>query len=217
MPRSESRFYRIYLDAVCYLPLLLRFHDPELMTIRAGEASVHVWHPVIGGPLWIGILAVYGAFLVVAVCHHLQLLLTGRPRVLPRALLLVSVTAAFALAGLVIDSLIVAIAVVTAYHNLQYLGLVWFHNRNRAEGEPETPNRPVRWLVSGKAWLYLVVTFAYGVVIIFPRAVFTETPLAQLPLAFVVAMHYYVDARVWRFNLYPERGRWLRLFAPKPA
>ncbi len=38
--------------------------------------------------------------------------------------------------------------------------------------------------------MYLFDTFFYGIVIFFPRAVFTSTPLAQLPLAFVVAMHY---------------------------
>ncbi len=43
---------------------------------------------------------------------------------------------------------------------------------------------------TGGSALYLFDTFFYGIVIFFPRAVFTSTPLAQLPLAFVVAMHY---------------------------
>ncbi len=40
---------------------------------------------------------------------------------------------------------------------------------------------------------------------------------AQLPFAALVPLYVSDDARFWRFNLYPERGRWLRLFAPKPA
>lgn len=213
----ESQFYGRYLDVVCYLPLLIRFRDPKLMTIQAGDVAVPIGHPHLADPVWMSIAAVYGAFILAAVGHHLYLAAKGRSGLMPRALLLASVTVAFALAGIVIESLIVAIAVVTAYHNLQYLGLVWFHNRNRADDEPQDRNPTIRWLVHGRVWLYLFVTFFYGVVIIFPRAVFTATPLAQLPLAFVVALHYYVDSRMWRFNMYPERGKWLRLFKPKPA
>ena len=126
-------------------------------------------------------------------------------------MLLASVTAAFALAGFVIDEIIVAIAVVTAYHNLQYLGLTWFHNRNRARDESATPNPVVAWLGSGRVWLWLLASFGYGLLILGPRATLRDVRLAELPLAFVVAMHYYVDSRMWRFPLYPERGKWLAL------
>ena len=214
---AESKFYGRYLDAVCYLPLLIRFRDPKLMTIQAGDVAVPIWHPVLADPVWMTIAGVYGAFILAAVVHHIRMASQGRPNVMPRALLLLSVTIAFALAGIVIESLIVAIAVVTAYHNLQYLGLMWFHNRNRAADHPDDPNPTIRWLINGRVALYFAVTFFYGIVIIFPRAVLTQTPLAQLPLAFVVAMHYYVDSRMWRFQMYPERGKWLRLFKPKPA
>ncbi len=69
------------------------------------------------------------------------------------------------------------------------------------------------WLGSGRVWLWLLVSFGYGLLILGPRAVFRDVRLAELPLAFVVAMHYDVDARMWRFPLYPERGRWLSLRA----
>ncbi len=214
VPELESKLYGRYLDLACYLPLLLRFHDPKLMTIDVGKGpTIPIWHPTLDGVVHAGLLGLYVAAIGAVVVHHLWMLAKGRQRLLPRALLLLSVTAAFALAGLAIENLIVSIAVVTAYHNLQYLGLMWFHNRNRAADRPADENRTIRRLVDGRAWLYLAVTFFYGVAIIFPRAVLTQTPLAQLPLAFVVAMHYYVDSRMWRFQMYPERGRWLRLRA----
>ena len=211
VPAGESRFYARFLDAICYLPLLVRFRDPELMTIHAGGIEVWIRHPVLPDPVWMGVLGVWVALVLGALGHHAVLWKRGRRGLGPRAMLLGSVVFAFGLANLVIEEIIVSVAVVTAYHNLQYLGLTWFHNRNRAR-DPEAPlNALVAWLGSGKAWLYLGLTMFYGVVIMAPRAAFRDVRVAELPLAFVVAMHYYVDSRMWRFPLYPERGKWLKL------
>ncbi|MCB9610999.1 MAG: hypothetical protein H6722_00885 [Sandaracinus sp.] len=207
----ESLFYARYLDAVCYLPLLVRFRDPELMTIHAGGIDVWIRHPVLPTLAWQGIAGVYALVVLAAVVHHVVLRAQGRQRLMPRALLLTSVTLAFALAGFVIREIIVAIAIVTAYHNLQYLGLTWFHNRNRARDAEASPNPVVAWLGSGRVWLWLLASFGYGLLILGPRALLRDVRLAELPLAFVVAMHYYVDSRMWRFPLYPERGKWLAL------
>jgi len=218
VPPEESRFYARYVDAICYLPLLVRFRDPDLMTIKVGSVDAWIHHPVLPESAWMPILALWVAFMVAAIAHHLHLWRIGRRGLMPRALLLTSVTLAFGLAVLVVQDIIVAIAVVTAYHNLQYLGLTWFHNRNRASepAEGDAPNRPIGWLRDGKVWLYLCFTMCYGVVVFAPRALIQGQRLAELPLAFVVAMHYYIDSRMWRFPLYPERGRWLRLSAPRP-
>ena len=134
-----------------------------------------------------------------------------RPGFGPRGLLLLSVTVAFALAGIVIGDFIVAVAVVTAFHNLQYLGLLWFHNQNQAAAGATAGNPTITWLATGKLPLYFAITFAYGVAIFLPRALFRNDLLAELPIAAVVAMHYYVDARIWKFKEYPRRGAWLRL------
>jgi hypothetical protein len=177
-----------------------------------------VWirHPEIPFAAWVAISGLFGLVVLAAVVHHIKMKMAGRKNLLPRALLLTSVTIAHGVAVFVIDDIIVSIAVVTAYHNLQYLGLMWFHNKNRAADEPDDKNTTIHWLQSGRTWLYLGVTFFYGIMIISPRAAFQGVRAAELPLAFVVAMHYYVDARIWRFNNYPERGKWLRLFKPKP-
>jgi len=213
---AESRFYRHFLDAVCYLPLLVRFRDPELMTIHVGD-GVWIHHPVLPPLAWQAVAFVYGVVILAAVIHHVRMHATGRANLLPRALLLTSVTLAFGLATLVVEEIIVAVAVVTAYHNLQYLGLTWFHNRTRARDATAAPNPTIAWLQTGKVWLYVLVTMFYGVVVIAPRATLQDVRLAELPLAFVVAFHYYVDSRMWRFPLYPERGKWLGLVRPRPA
>src|SRR5262249_29807620 len=110
----ESWWYGRYLDAVSYLPLLIRFRDPELMTIHAGAARSWIHHPVLPGPVVLGLVIVYGAVVLAAIAHHAwAFFVRGRRGLMPRALLLFSVTACFALAAVVISDLVVAIAIVT--------------------------------------------------------------------------------------------------------
>jgi hypothetical protein len=210
----ESRLYARFLDAVSYLPLLIRFRDPELMTIHAGRVSAHIWHPVLPRLVWLPLAAIYGAVIAAAIVHHVVAAARGRKHLVPRALHFATVTLAFGLAGFVIRDLIVAIAVVTAFHNLQYIGLVWFHNANRAADGDTQGNPGVQWIAAGKLPRYVAVSLLYGVAILGPRALLPGVRLAELPITLVVAMHYYVDARIWRFKDYPRLGRWLRLSAP---
>mgnify|MGYP001426977036 CR=1 FL=1 len=207
----ESWWYGRYLDAVSYLPLFIRFRDPELMTIHAGTARAWIHHPVLPSPVVWGLVTLYAAVIAAAVIHHVWALAHGRKGMLPRALLLLSVTACFALAAVVISDLIVAIAIVTSFHNIQYLGLVWFHNKNRAASGDTRGNTPIAWLAGGRIALYAAVSIFYGIAIFAPRALFQTTRLGELPIAFVVAMHYFVDARLWKFKDYPKRGAWLLL------
>jgi hypothetical protein len=207
----ESWWYGRYLDLVSYLPLLIRFRDPELMTIHVGSASATIRHPTLPGPVIMALLVVYGLTIAAAIVHHIWAAAHGRKIWVPRALLLLSVTACFALAAIVISDIIVAIAIVTSFHNIQYLGLVWFHNRNRAEQGDTKGNTPIGWIAAKRFGVYAAASIFYGVLIFAPRALIQGTRLAELPLAFVVALHYYVDARVWRFKDYPKRGAWLLL------
>lgn len=208
---GESWGYGRYLDAVSYLPLLIRFRDPELMTIKAGAARAWIHHPVLPSPLVTGLIVLWGGVVVAAIVHHVVAFARGRRGLLPRALLLASVTVCFGLAAVVISDLVVAIAIVTSFHNIQYLGLVWFHNRNRAAQGDVKGNAPIGWISTGRIALYAAVSIFYGIAIFAPRALFQTTRLGELPITFVVALHYFVDARVWRFKDYPKRGAWLLL------
>lgn len=215
-PVLESKLYGRYLDVVSYAPLLLRFRDPELMTIRVADRAIHIRHPVLPELAWKGIAAVYALVVAAAIVHHVVAIARGRKHLLGRATLLASVTFAFGLAGLAIQDIVVAIAVVTSFHNIQYLGLVLFHNRTRAElaereGAPTGTNAPIDWLRAGRTVPYVLMTFGYGLVVFAPRALMQKAALAELPITIVVALHYYVDSRVWRFNEYPSLARYLRL------
>jgi hypothetical protein len=212
----ESQLYARFLEVVSYAPLLLRFRDPERMTIHVGERAIWVRHPILPPWLWHAIAAVYAAVIVAAIAHHVIAALRGRKHLAPRALLFAAVTLCFGLAGIVIKDIVVAIAIVTSFHNLQYLGLVWFHNRTRAtladkEGIPRGKNRPIDLIRSGRVPVYILISALYGLVLIVPIALFPGNVLAELPINGMVALHYYVDARVWRFGDYPQLARFLKL------
>jgi hypothetical protein len=215
-PPLEGKLYSRYVEIVSYAPLLLRFRDPELMTIHAGDVSIWIRHPILPPWAWHAVAVVYGAAIAAAVVAHVVAFARGRTEVLPRALLLLAITLCFGLAAIAIRDIVVAIAVVTSFHNLQYLGLVWFHNRTRAEiaereNAPRGANAPIDWLRSDKVPLYLACTFGYGLVLVAPIAIFPGKPLAELPITAMVALHYYVDSRVWRFGERPGLARFLRL------
>ncbi len=211
----ESKFYARFLEVVSYSPLLLRFRDRNLMTIHAAGKDVWVHHPTLPVVVWKVIAAGYALMVAAAVIHHIVAFARGRREMLPRALLLLAVTLAFGLAAIVVSDLIVAIAIVTSFHNLQYLGLVLFHNRNRARFEssdqmPST-NRAIALIRDGKFITYAALSFVYGIVLLVPNAIFAPSPLGELPITIAVAMHYYVDSRIWRFQDYPKLGRFLGL------
>jgi hypothetical protein len=206
----ESFWVKRLLEAVSWLPLLLRFRDPSLMTISAGGVSFEIRHPTLGPAVITAVLALWAAIVATALAWHLWQALLGRQGLWPRALLLLSVTLAFGAAGLEREVL-VAVALLTTFHNLQYLGLTWFHNQTRAGAAATEGNPPVAWLASGHAARYVLVSLLYGVALFLPRLLAGRSRFAELPVTVIVALHYYVDGRVWRFDLYPERGRWLRL------
>jgi hypothetical protein len=217
IPRWEQRLYPRLLDAICYLPLVVRWRDPSLMTIHAGGLDTWVRHPIVPPAVWIAALALFGAAVLFVVAHHVALLRRGGRVVLPRLLLFVSITIAFGLADLVAGDLIVAIAIVTAYHNLQYIGLVWFRTETRARLGLVDGNPFVAWLRDGRWLRYAACALAYGVVIFAPRALLRGVRLGELPLTAVVALHYVVDARLWKGQRQPRLAVELGLRPPSPS
>jgi hypothetical protein len=217
-PPLEQKLGARFLDVVSYAPLLIRFRDPALMTIHAAGRDYWIRHPVLPAFAWHAVAAIYAATIAGAVVFHVVAAARGRRYLLPRALLFASVTICFGLAAIVIKDIIVAIAIVTSFHNLQYLGLVWFHNRTRAEiaereSLPRGENAAIDWIRGARFGSYGAMTFLYGVAVLSPLALFPGAPLAQLPINVVVALHYYVDARVWKFGERPNLARYLRLKA----
>ena len=113
------------------------------------------------------------------------------------------------------DFLLLSI-LVTVFHNVQYLGLVWFHNRNRYRsrdhgfGLASTLNR------SFPRFLYACVLFSLAIYFlsacstgVFPRCqILLDAKLGpftanEVGLAFwwgLAVNHYYLDQKIWRIR-----------------
>jgi hypothetical protein len=115
---------------------------------------------------------------------------------------------------------------VTVFHNVQYLGLVWFHNRNRYRAAGGFG--PAGWLNRTPA-LYLASCVLFSVVVyaasacstgVFPGcAVLLDARVGpfsanQLGLCLwwgLAINHYYLDQKIWRVGSDPELRRNLGL------
>jgi hypothetical protein len=96
-------------------------------------------------------------------------------------------------------SFLVAEALETAYHTVQYQGWMIHYQRRRF---PEVKRVALKW--AGLSLLYGTVA---GVVEVYslldhPWAVWLFAPFTML-----VLFHYYVDGLIWRFRQYPELSR----------
>ncbi len=107
--------------------------------------------------------------------------------------------------------------VISVFHNVQYVGLVWFHNRNRyARSEPEhglarhVNKSPLRYLGFAAAFslgIYLLIACSTGV---FPgcqmfltRGLVAGITVNQLGLSVwwgIALHHYYLDQKIWRIR-----------------
>jgi hypothetical protein len=113
----------------------------------------------------------------------------------------------------------------TIFHNVQYVGLVWVHNRNRYRGPGDFgPARAInRSLMAYLLWclsfslLYLMAACATGV---FPGCGFFAADAAgsitpnQIGLCLwwgLALQHYYLDQKIWRIRADPALKRHLGL------
>ena len=110
------------------------------------------------------------------------------------------------------DFLLISV-LVTMFHNIQYLGLVWFHNDNRYGGGGDFG--PARALAASP-WTYLVGCLAFSVTVyllfacatgVFPRCMilpdshigsFTASQIGLCLWWGLALHHYWLDQRIWR-------------------
>jgi hypothetical protein len=130
-------------------------------------------------------------------------------------------------------------AVITLPHNIQYLAIVWFYNRNRYHQAPE----PARygWAVPANASLarFVALGVAFSVVFFYARFYFEGQPVpfafaifpwAHAPLGMsyrvsdlvaaiwigMIFHHQYLDQRIWRISRDRQLNQDLQL-SPQPA
>ncbi len=148
--------------------------------------------------------ALYGATAVVTVSYlgyNLYLWRKGR-LALRKLVLLGTFLAASYYLYVRVDDFIVGFAVWSAFHSVQYYGIVWAYNSNRvARGSAMT--RVVRFLFRPRTALVLIyaaLILGYGGINYLQKFVHDET-FRLLLLAFIAtssAMHYYYDGFIWK-------------------
>ena len=113
------------------------------------------------------------------------------------------------------DFLLLSIVIVI-FHNVQYVGLVWFHNRNRYT---ESTTAGAAAFVSRAPWVFLVACVLFSLTVygtfacstgVFPVCQwFTASPaigavtLNQIGLCLwwgLAMNHYYLDQKIWRLR-----------------
>jgi hypothetical protein len=123
------------------------------------------------------------------------------------------------------DFLLISV-LVTVFHNVQYLGLVWFHNRNRYRGAGtfgaagwlnRTPGLYLAGCVLFSVVVYASAACATGV---FPGCIiladvqlgpFTANQIGLCLWWGLAINHYYLDQKIWRVGGDPELRRNLGL------
>ncbi len=113
-----------------------------------------------------------------------------------------------------LDDFLVGFTVWSAFHCIQYYGIVWVFNcrRVRAGASMAGFARKLFRPSPGLAALYLALIFAYGS-INFGAGLVPDDLLRRLLLAFVLTssvLHYYFDGFIWRVRE-PEVGRPLQI------
>jgi Tfp pilus assembly protein PilF/multidrug transporter EmrE-like cation transporter len=109
-----------------------------------------------------------------------------------------------------LDDFQVGFAVWSAFHCIQYYGIVWAFNRNRIRN-PAVVTSFIRFLFQPGFWMvagYLGLIFAYGG-INYAAQLLPASMLQQLLMAFVVTsgtLHYYYDGFIWKMRD-PETSR----------
>ncbi len=184
-------FVTFYLGAVA-----LYFHDytdnpPE--TVIYGKLTA----PFPSLPALFGELALYAFYgvLVLFVLRQVWLFKTGRRINVPKLALM---TAALSTHGLIFfftaTPFLVAEALETAYHNVQYQGWVMHYQRRRFTGRAMVK----RWFLMALAYGGIVGTIEV-IALAEPRLGFLF-----IPFGMVVIWHYWVDGKIWRMREQPE-------------
>ena len=150
-------------------------------------------------------LQVLTALLTLAyIGYHLNLWRLGRPVSLKKLSLMGIFLAATFYLYVVIDDFLVGFTIWSAFHCIQYYGIVWVFNRGRVERQSPVTSfvrflfRP-RWSL---AILYTGLIFAYGSFNLLPNLVGSEL-LSRVLMALIFtsnALHYYYDGFIWKMR-----------------
>lgn len=136
-------------------------------------------------------------FLFLFVARQIQRLINGQPLNLPKILLL---TAALSTHYLVYFAtatpFLVAEALETAYHDVQYQGWMMHYQTQRF---PNIKNIALKWFAAA-----MVYGLVVGVIEIFGLSDRGWGMWLFIPFTMIVIYHYFVDGIIWKFSKQPE-------------
>lgn len=214
--RQHTGFVRLYhslneptrrfdhrLDTICFQIAMFAFivYDyvdvSEEPLIRLSVFGPHYgWFPVV--PEGVGNLIVGLGFAAVGILawRQLELVIKGEPLNLPKLLLMgMALLTHFFIFVVAAVPFLVAEAIETAYHNVQYHGFMAHYQRRRF---PTVKRVALKWL--GAALLYGIVAGIIEVVG-YTQGLFY---LLFAPFGMLTLFHYYIDGKIWKFSNNPE-------------
>lgn len=107
-----------------------------------------------------------------------------------------------------------AFAAAACWHGFQYLGIVWFYNRNRWKAGVDPKAKLVSWISQpGRAVAYFLALLAlvgifYGSILVVGAFVLDEKTLGSLVWLSLTFGHYYLDGVIWKLRK-PELAKTL--------
>lgn len=115
-----------------------------------------------------------------------------------------------------------AFAAAACWHGFQYLGIVWFYNRNRWKAGVDPKTKLVSWISQpGRAVYYFLALLAlvgcfYGLILVLGMFMLDQKTLGSLVWLSLTFGHYYIDGVIWKLRK-PELAKTLGATSEQPV
>lgn len=179
-------------------------HYSHNMLSRAYQSGLPLIEPGVVSGIRMTLWVVTGALTLAYVGYHMNLWRLGRPVSFKKLILMGIFLGATYYLYVVIDDFLVGFTVWSAFHCIQYYGIVWVFNRNRVDRHAAVTSfvkflfRP-HW---GLAILYTALIFGYGSINLLPGYISSDM-LGRTLIALIFtsnALHYYYDGFIWKMR-----------------
>ena len=163
--------------------------------------------------MWWGLVA----SAIIFALRQLQKLVRGEPLDAPKHLLLAAAMPMHwvVFAALAHDRLgpLMAVPLLTIFHNIQYHRLIWFHNRNKYRDDRASRQRyGLAARMSRYFVIYAAAGLAFNLIYHVPRYLMVSSyGLAASFFWGYAFIHYYLDSKIWRVRRDARLGESLRL------
>ena len=153
---------------------------------------------------------------IIFALRQLQKFMRGEPLDAPKHLLL---AAAIPMHWIVFAALaqnqwgpVLAVPLLTIFHNIQYHRLIWFHNRNKYRADAARQRYGLAAVISRHFIFYAIAGVAFNFVYHAPRYLLFESQGLVGSFFWGYAfIHYYLDSKIWRVRRDAQLGASLRM------